>query len=534
MYTVVGMAYRSHGTCSPRFRHIVAILVVGGLFAAACGDDSDEATASADTVDASDAAEAGETFMGTDRDGYYGTPWPSEHADRWRTHAVRGGLPEGVTSEDLVATSVAVPNTPMWGYTRADHIYVLGGSPFTLGLYSSVAEKSDPAEPSPPRAERLEDLSADIEVAAQVTPYVAKIDPETMEAEILELTGGSSVNYNGGLLMHENGSIYAVARSVLYKIDGEAFTIEDTLELPRLADSGEANLLTTYNGIQVRANGQLILKGADMTGLTKGGLLVLVDPETLEITAETDSDAVGTARMTLAVQDGHERLYHSSPTESIRFEVTDDGFELDDAWTASYRSSDDSSSTQASSPVYMGDANVVVFANNTLPQGVTTPMQIFSQSTTSDPDGQLEPSQAFSNPNPEVNFFMVAADPFDSDIVVVEDQREHLAAAWQVGDDASLTRLWETSDYTLSAGAAIAWDKGQLYVDDRRCDSDGDNCTLWLVVLDLETGEHLAEVQVEGTEPSVSQMFVGSDGVYLLATESGQEQGYVNRVSVAD
>jgi hypothetical protein len=115
---------------------------------------------------------------------------------------------------------------------------------------------------------------------------------------------------------------------------------------------------------------------------------------------------------------------------------------------------------------------------------------------------------------------MVAADPFVSKVVVVEDQFNGLVAGWRLGDDADLTRLWGTDEYAVSAGAAIAYDKRHVYIDDRRCNDEGENCTRWVVVLDIETGQHLAEIQVEGSQPSVAQMFVGSDAVYFIASET--------------
>jgi hypothetical protein len=153
--------------------------------------------------------------------------------------------------------------------------------------------------------------------------------------------------------MHENGSIYATARSVLYKINADDFSIEDTLALPLPLYNGEVDELTTYNGIQVRSNGQLTLKGIDLAGRISEGKLLLVDPDEMQITAHTDSNDLATARIILAIAADRELLYHSTATDSIRFVVTDGGFDLDESWTATYRSNA-AGTTQASSPVYMG------------------------------------------------------------------------------------------------------------------------------------------------------------------------------------
>jgi hypothetical protein len=159
-------------------------------------------------------------------------------------------------------------------------------------------------------------------------------------------------------------------------------------------------------------------------------------------------------------------------------------------------------------------------------------MLLFSQSTTSNEGGSLTGQQAFDNSNPQINWYLVGADPFVSNIVVVRDQLNGLVAGWRLGDDTSLTKVWETDEYAVSAGSAIAYEQGHLYVDDRRCDANGESCTLWLVVLDLETGDHLSEIQVADSLPSNSQTFVGSDSVYFIATEADSPHGYVTRVAI--
>ena len=506
----------------PHTRTILATFTVVTLLAAACTADADETTTIAAAVSG-----AGVVF---DRAGYFDTPWPSTHTDGWRTQATQGGLPDGVASADLVATSVEVPPFPVLGYTRGDHVYVLGGSPSSMELYTNLILRGESSEASPD----LLELAAEHFIGKQATPYVAKIDPSTMTAEILELTEGSTLNYIGAMVMHENGWIYAVSQSVLYKIDADAFSIEDTLELPLMMKDGEVDENTTYNSMMIKADGQLVLKGADILeqaeGKTTQGILLLVDPDELAITARTDSDSVGTPRLTIAVEDGRELLYHSTGNVSNRFVIIDDGFELDDSWTATYRPADQSGTQGASSPVYMGGSDAVVFSNNTLPFGVTTPMLLYGQPTTADV-GSVLGQQAFDNPNPQINWYLVAADPFVSNMVVVEDQLNGLVAGWRLGEDASLTKVWESDAYRVSAGNAIAYPQGHVYVDDRRCDEDGENCTAWLIVLDIETGDLLAEVQVAGSLPSNSQIFVGSDAVYYIATEADSPHGYITRVA---
>jgi hypothetical protein len=505
--------------CNRRFARtrvrVVASVGALGLLLTACAGAGFSAPSTSTTVDPN----------GSSRAGYYDTAWPSEHTDRWRTHAVVGGLPGGVESADLVAMPVALPATPAWGYTRdRDEIYVIGGSPFLLGAFTAVIAAGQPS--GGPNAQQLLEQAV---VAARSTPYVAKIDPATMKAETVNLTLGSTVNYTGGLLMHRNGSVYAVARSVLYKLTAEDLSIQASVPLPLLLKDGEPNNFTTYNGLQVTSNGDLVLKGVDITGQSPAGKLLLVDPDTLQITAQIDSDALASARLTLATDGQDEYLYHTNATDSIRFKITPTGIELDDTWTASYRAAD-SPSTQASSPLYLGRSNAVVFSDNTVPFGVSTPMRLFTQPTAGGAT-LLQGQQAFKSATPQANFFMVAADPFRSQVVVVEDQLNGLVAGWKASDDGTLSPLWETGDYRVSAGAAIGYEQGHLYIDDRRCDPAGKDCKLFLVVLELTTGKKLAEVEVAGTEPSIGQIFVGHDAVYLIASEAGKGQGLLTRVS---
>src|SRR5439155_16287827 len=122
-----------------------------------------------------------------------------------------------------------------------------------------------------------------------VTPYVARIDPETMKVDVLDLTGGSSVNYVGGVLVHSNGFVYAVARSVLYKIDPSSFTVQNSVPLPLLPDSsGKENEAMAYNGIVAIENGDFVLKGWASTGGGESafGYLLRLDPNNLATKAK--------------------------------------------------------------------------------------------------------------------------------------------------------------------------------------------------------------------------------------------------------
>jgi hypothetical protein len=82
-----------------------------------------------------------------------------------------------------------------------------------------------------------------------------------MDVVQLDLTEGATINYTGGLLMHENGFVYAVSRSFLYKVEPEKMKVVARVPLPLVGETKEQNFWTTYNGLQVIASGELVIKG---------------------------------------------------------------------------------------------------------------------------------------------------------------------------------------------------------------------------------------------------------------------------------
>lgn len=455
--------------------------------------------------------------------GYYDTLWPSEHTDLWRSHAVSdAGLPAAFAPERL-SVATARLNVPVWGYTRErDEVFVAGGSPFILDTFTQSIKTGEPLSEAAFLRSIVNDLLDDS------VPYVAKVDPRSMRVSQLDLTGGRTVNYTGGLLMHENGFVYAVARSILYKVHPGTLRVVHRLRLPLVGDGGE-RFWTTYNGLQVLASGELVLKGFHLLdSASVSGWLLLVDPDDLSIDVQ-QSESVSSARLTIQQSaDGTSYLYHVNDFGSLRFAVTNDGFVRDDAWMRTYRSSS-SGSTQASSPLLFGQLGQVAFADNTAP-GATTPIQLYTQAVdgSAPPEG-LTGTPAFSTSPPGFNFFMVAGDPFSSQVLVYYDPINNLLAAHRMGSDGTLQPVWERDAYKCSASPALVPDRDLLYVDDYRDGKDH------LVVLRLSTGRELACVELPATLPTVGTIFPGmDDDVFILSSETGGSGGMVSRVYVAE
>src|SRR5262245_2415198 len=178
------------------------------------------------------------------RAGYYPTIWPSEHTDLWRSHAVlSAGLPADVATRQLHVTTASL-NLPVWGYTRASgQVFVIGGSPFLLDYFTRAIENGSSSGTNL-------DLGAELHRQGRSIPYVARVDTHTMQVRRFEMQLGHTLNYTGGLLMHQNGFVYAVAQSVLYKINPRTMQAVDFVHLPLVGTNTAEGFFTTYNGMQ--------------------------------------------------------------------------------------------------------------------------------------------------------------------------------------------------------------------------------------------------------------------------------------------
>lgn len=455
-----------------------------------------------------------------ERAGYFDTVWPSEHTDLWRSHAVlNAGLPASFTSEQLFVNTAPL-NLPVWGYTRSHHeVFVAGGSPFLLDSFTQAIKTGMPLTGAALVRSIVNDLRNDS------IPYVAKVELQSMNVRQRNLTGGWTVNYTGGLLMHENGFVYAVSRSILYKVNPKSMRVVRRVKLPLVGTDQLDNYWTTYNGLQVLASGALVVKGfhlLDSANVT--GWLLLIDPDNLKIGVQQPAP-VSSARLTIQqFSDGKSYLYHVNDFNSLRFEITDTGFVLDDGWTRTYRTPD-SGSTQASSPLLFGQIGQVAFADNTA-QGAITPIQLYTQAVdTNALPGALMGTFAFDKKMHGYNFFMVAGDPFETQLLVYYDPINNLLAAHRVTADGSLQQVWEHDIYKVSASPAIVPDRDLLYIDDYQDGKDH------LIILRLSTGLKLASIELAATLPTIGTIFPGmNNDVFILSSEAGGSAGVISRV----
>lgn len=452
-----------------------------------------------------------------ERAGYYDTVWPSEHSDLWRSHAVLdAGLPADFNPRRLRVSKVGL-NLPMWGYTRdPDEVFVLGGSLVSLDAFTESYKFG--VVPS------VEEFLVAVVLGSRdpSVPYVAKIRPYSMRiVRQVFLTEGTTVNYTGGLLIHQNGYIYAVASSVLYKIDPDSMRIVDSVQLP-LVEAFDP-FWTAYNGIQVIASGQIVAKGYNLINPNnENGWLLLVDPDDLSFDAMTQ-EPVSSPRLTIGQDsDGETWLYHSNKNDTLRFKITENDFQIDEDWTQEYRVDGGGTST-ASSPIFFGEIGQTVFANNTLPSP-SKGFSLFTQPMAT-PPGRLQEFSAFDSDEPGFNFQMIASDPFVQQLAVYFDPINGLLSAHDIAADGMLTLRWEFDTYKPSASPAISPDRDLLYIDDYVGDHDE------FVILRLSTGEELARVPLDASLPTIGTIFLGmNDDVYIISSEAPGPNGLISRI----
>lgn len=463
------------------------------------------------------------------------SPWPVPTSDGWRSSSVpSGGLPANVERRNLRSQSIELGPVPFLSLIADDSLFVLGGSPFLLPLFTAAQANALPDLPDLPNLTPAELLTILLE-SGQVrtaTPYVARINLRTMQVKTLDLPMGEALNYPGGIVAHQNGYLYAVATAKLHEIDPKTMSITASIDLPSLSSGSGLPIDTTvYNTLQVSPrNGDLLLKtGAFGSG---NGILVRVDIDSFKVVAQTNT-LLGTARSTAVLQDGVEYVYLPGQTETLRFLANDTSFEPDASeWSKPYRIDGDGS-TPGVGMMYFGTANAVIFPNNnTVRIGVEQPLLLGLQSTI---DNNVLPRSvnATGTSAPGGSFTMLAGNPALCGIVVAQDAVNGRLAGWRVCEQGTYELLWATDNFRPSIGAAVVINSNRLYVDHRVCRNEEEqkDCKLYMVMLDLETGKEIAWVRVAGTEPSLSHIVIGRDEVYYIASEARSGNGFVTKIT---
>lgn len=253
---------------------------------------------------------------------WYSTLMPSEHYDSMRTSRF--------------------PNTC--------NVWQIAGSEIaSVGTRESVANYPNPYNLL--TRERDELFLYGGYVGEGLGAYVAKIDRQSLgELWRIHLRAdiGPTFDWPGVAGVHRNGFIYAVAGSILAKIDAES-GVFTTTNLPEHKGQGGA----AYNGFVISSQGILITKSmergeipanstirlAGLKAVIENGIpafLVAVDPNDLSILATIETPEPTIGRITIAQHGGREYIYCPGSSRVWRYLYTGNRFVLDEEWQPQY------------------------------------------------------------------------------------------------------------------------------------------------------------------------------------------------------
>ncbi len=280
-----------------------------------------------------------------------------------------------------------------------DAIFVLGGSPYLIDLFSNASLDDVGVSPAQDR------FAVTAAISAAVSPYVAKIDPATMTVtDLLELPRGSTLNYTSSLALHENGHLYTIAAATLYEIDPETMSIVRSLALPTF-DSAPGQ--TIYNSVQVSpVSGDIITKGIDAGDSSEPAKLLSIDTADLILRFASDVPIASTRIGTVSAR-------AMTCTSTRRTTPGPSGSWSPTMASRPTRPGPPRIAPRATAPrpavsmVNMGPDGPVLFPNNnTVIFGVTAPLQLYVQATTTTED-TLTSMDATSVTGPGGTFYPV-------------------------------------------------------------------------------------------------------------------------------
>lgn len=461
------------------------------------------------------------------RAGLYDTSWPADMANLNRSNAVKdSGFPKGTTSEEVGMEAVEMPY-PSFAYSRGENeIFVLGGAPFVLGKFVDIIDgqgnkKTQAQKKAKPSKEEMFKAMMG---GNKSEPHLTKYNPKTGEQIKVDLLEGKTAPYIGGALVHENGYVYVISQSYLYKIDGDSMKVDKSVQLPVAPAPHQS--MTIYNGLAVSSKGELITKYWVLEN--PGSRFMLIDPDSLEVTFELDYPGAS-PRLTVAQdEDGNEYLYHLNRRNTFRFLIKKGALVLDEKWQARfdpYNTGKDEND-EPTSPVIAG--NNVFYTTNTRFDS-SNPMKIFWQSIEQAyriEDAPLTGDFLFEQAKGSGwNFFHLSIDDV-SGIIIGTDQGNGLITAVRVNKKGELERLWQ-KEMKVSARPAIVSDRGMVYATDY---VDGHND---LVVLDIVTGKELIRKTTPATRATIGTIIVTRyNEVYFGSNEPGKSTGLFHRFYV--
>jgi hypothetical protein len=360
------------------------------------------------------------------------------------------------------------------------------------------------------------------EVGISPGAYVAKLDPLTLNEQWrVHLYQPEQWSYSGVVAVHRNGFVYAIAGTLLAKIDpvtGQTVQIQ----LPGTTSS------TVYNGFDLMDSGLIVAKSMDRGQCNVDGTaalkcvaesklpanIVVVDPTTMQIRAHTLTHEPVLGRITVETRQGISYIYCVGINQLFRYRYVDSSLSLDPDWgPVYYRAAGQQPGTGAG---LLGE--FVVVQTNFLP--ARQPLSISAVNVFDSHEVySIQPFAAFAQSTKtvqSVNPSKPAIDPVNR-MIFTNDSYLGLAAALKLSDS-GFEMVWLREHNTYSFGTLIAdAARRQLILPDYRLDV-GDT----IVVLKSKTGAVVNRSLGLDPEPSPGAIVApGFNGIYYYVSASG-------------
>ncbi len=377
--------------------------------------------------------------------GYFDSPFPAEDGGPRRQMIPRSPGLALQPGERLEVTSRAVLFSNMVVLRASGEVYVQGNS-------------------RPP---------------VNTTSWVERIDPISLAtiARSPDLPGGPF--WAGGILAHENGSLYVTYGRYCHKLDSGCNLIASR-ELPREQP---------YNSLLALSDGNLVMKNFVRDGSSRS-YFSLLEPDRLEpLGPEIEIPEGSIARISSDRGAAGEYVYVVGDHTIFRYRYQGATLTRDESWSCRYRTASDGEQSYGWDPVLTGgnawfmdngENNYRGTFNGT---GVATgPLHLFRVSLSDSSDFDVQ--TPFGRPNGTiVNPPLIDA---ARRIAVAYDSGNARIAGFRYGHGA-FERLWEHA-FGASNHFLLFPDSGEIIV------NDFDGANEHVVVLNIETGAELGRV----------------------------------------
>jgi hypothetical protein len=351
--------------------------------------------------------------------------------------------------------------------------------------------------------------------------YVAKIDPFSLcEAWRVSIQAPTKRhwNYPGGLAVHANGRLYAVAGNLLARVDA-ATADHRIVPLPEHPGQGGA----AYNGFVISAGGVIFAKsmerghGAEGEGIAgleqaaRSGIpsfLVAVDPDSLETLAVVEAPEPIIGRIAGERRDGRDYVYLPGITTVWRYRFTGTAFELDPDWRVEYVPAGAEPGTGVG---LFGDW--VIVQTNFLVSKV--PLTVWAIDR--DDAGRAFTFQPFPDSTVSQEWSKATLDPENLQ-VFVEDQLACRTATLAFDPEQGFRLVWKTQETTASFSILIG-DRVHRQIVGTAYTLEGDR----VIVHDAASGRVVALSEVVDSRPNGTQITPGFGGRFYYMAQSRQK-----------